>query len=93
MMISVAHFDPYNFRRNVGRMARVSGEDVDDGDNFDNEVGKTKEEEWEKLSHEGVFSEDVYMGLKCAIYHAPDEYEGIQLLMDEERLVGLKVST
>ncbi|KAM6499998.1 hypothetical protein JOM56_005506 [Amanita muscaria] len=89
-MVSVADFNPYNFRRHA-KIARLRGEGNDNDGNGNDEV--EEEEELEILDHKGVFSEEVYMGLKCVVYHAPDEYEFDQLLMDEERLVGLKVST
>jgi hypothetical protein len=46
----------------------------------------------DELDHGGVFLEGVDMGLKGSIYMAPGEYTFDGLLMDEERLLGLKVS-
>ncbi|KAM6499884.1 hypothetical protein JOM56_005392 [Amanita muscaria] len=94
-MISVADFNPRNFKRNAERTTR-RGEGEDNGGNGNHEGGKEKEEEeeeeeWEMLDHDGVFSEGVYMGLKCVVYPASSEYEFDGLLMDEERLLGLKV--
>ena len=43
------------------------------------------------LSHGGAFTEDIEMGLSCIIYTAPETYDFDGLLMEEERLVGLKV--
>ncbi|KAM6499997.1 hypothetical protein JOM56_005505 [Amanita muscaria] len=94
LMVSVADFNPYSLRRHEERMARLrGGEGEDNGGNGNDEQGKEEEEEEELeiLDHNGVFSEKVYMGLKCVVYHAPDECEFDQLLMDEERLVGLKL--
>ena len=38
-----------------------------------------------------VFAENIEMGLGCTIYTAPELYDFKELLMEEERLVGLKV--
>ncbi|KIL63944.1 hypothetical protein M378DRAFT_11846 [Amanita muscaria Koide BX008] len=93
-MVSVVDFNPHNLRRNAEMEMRLrGGEGEDNGGNGNNEEGKEEEEEdeLELLDHEGVFSEEVYMGLKGVVYHAPDEYDFNQLLMDEERLLGLKL--
>ncbi|KIL54740.1 hypothetical protein M378DRAFT_174101 [Amanita muscaria Koide BX008] len=72
--------------------AQLREKDKDNGGNDNNGEGKKEEEEeMEILDHEGVFSEEVYMGLKCVVYHAPGEYDFDGVLMDEERLVGLKL--
>ncbi|KAM6504129.1 hypothetical protein JOM56_001072 [Amanita muscaria] len=57
--------------------------------------GKKEEndEELETLDHKGVFSEDVFMGLKCVVYHALGEYDIDGVLMDEERLLGWKIDS
>ncbi|KIL58901.1 hypothetical protein M378DRAFT_85790, partial [Amanita muscaria Koide BX008] len=75
--VGVVDFNPHNFRRNA--------EGEDNGGNGRMEEGK--------FDHEGRFSEEVYMGLKCVVYNAPDEYDFDAVLMDEERLLGVKVST
>ena len=43
------------------------------------------------LSHGNTFAEDIEMGLGCIVYTAPEVYDFDWLLMEEERLVGLKV--
>ncbi|KIL63087.1 hypothetical protein M378DRAFT_29783, partial [Amanita muscaria Koide BX008] len=83
MIVSVVDFNPYNFRRNAEMMARL-------GENKGKE--EEEEEKFEVLDHKGVFSEDVFMGLKCVVHRAPDEYDFDVVLMDEERLFGVKVS-
>ncbi|KAM6497469.1 hypothetical protein JOM56_007942 [Amanita muscaria] len=83
-MIAVADFNPHNVRSTHLR----GREGEDNGGNGNNE----NEEELEILDHEGVFSEEVYMGLKCVVHHVPGEYDFDVVLMDEERLLGLKVS-
>ncbi|KIL60232.1 hypothetical protein M378DRAFT_168373 [Amanita muscaria Koide BX008] len=89
LIVSVADFNPYTFGRNAEMMARLrSGEGENNGSN--NNKGK-EEEEFEILDHKGVFSEEVYMGLKCVVYRAPDEYAFDAVLMDEQRLLGLKL--
>ncbi|KIL63039.1 hypothetical protein M378DRAFT_164920 [Amanita muscaria Koide BX008] len=94
LMVSVADFNLHNLRRNAETVAQPSGETEDSGSNGKNEGGKEegKEDEWELLDHEGVFSEEVYMGLKCVVYPAPPgEYDFDGVLIDEERLLGLKL--
>ncbi|KAM6497468.1 hypothetical protein JOM56_007941 [Amanita muscaria] len=85
-MVCVADFNLHNVRRNAETMAQLRGR----------EEGK-KEENEEELEimdhHQDVFLEEVYMGLKCVVHHAPGEYDFDVVLMDEERLLGLKVST
>ncbi|KIL60821.1 hypothetical protein M378DRAFT_904422 [Amanita muscaria Koide BX008] len=93
-MICVADFNLHNVRRDAQMMAQLrgdSGEGEDNGGN-DNNVEGTKEEneELEILGHRSVFLEEVYMGLKCVVYHALGEYDFDAVLMDEERLLGLK---
>ncbi|KIL62103.1 hypothetical protein M378DRAFT_805228 [Amanita muscaria Koide BX008] len=93
--IAVADFNLHNVRRNAKMMAQPrGGEGEENGGNSSNGVGKKKEneEELEILEHQGEFSEEVYMGLKCVVYQAPGEYDFDAVLMDEERLLGLKVS-
>ncbi|KIL63038.1 hypothetical protein M378DRAFT_12411 [Amanita muscaria Koide BX008] len=69
-------------------MARLQGgEGEDDGNN---EEGK-EDEEFEILGNKGVFSEPVYMGLKCVVYRVPDEYDFDVAMMDEQRLLGVKL--
>jgi hypothetical protein len=41
--------------------------------------------------HHGAFAADVQMGLGCTVYTAPEVYNFDGLLMEEERLLGLKV--
>ncbi|KAM6497491.1 hypothetical protein JOM56_007964 [Amanita muscaria] len=94
-MICVADFNLHNVRRNAEMMAQLrgdSGEGEDNGGNDNNVEGKNEEneEELEILGHRSVFLEEVYMGLKCVVYHAPGEYDFDAVLMDEERLLGLK---
>ncbi|KIL58365.1 hypothetical protein M378DRAFT_27594 [Amanita muscaria Koide BX008] len=92
LTVSVADFNQHNVRRNTDVMARLrAGEGKNRGANDNKE--QVEEEELERLDHEGVFSEDIYMGLKCVIYHAPDEYDFTMGLMDEQRLLGLNVNS
>ncbi|KIL58186.1 hypothetical protein M378DRAFT_60766, partial [Amanita muscaria Koide BX008] len=90
-MVSVVDFNPHNIRRNAMIARLRTGEGDDNGSNGKNEEGneEEEEEEFEILDHKGVFSEEVYMGLKCAVYRAPDEYDFDLVLMDEERLLGV----
>ncbi|KAM6499877.1 hypothetical protein JOM56_005385 [Amanita muscaria] len=91
LTVNVADFNPHNLRRHAEMMTRLRGEGEDNGGNGSNGEGqKEKEERMEKLEHEGMFSEEVYMGLKCVVYRAPDEYDFDLVLMDGERLLGLK---
>ncbi|KAM6501846.1 hypothetical protein JOM56_001823 [Amanita muscaria] len=94
LTVSVADFNPYNVRKNAEMMARLRRESKDDGSNGNNDgEGKEKgdeEEELEMLDHGGMFSEEVCMGLKCVVYPAPGDYDFDGVLMDEERLLGLK---
>ncbi|KAM6497732.1 hypothetical protein JOM56_005680 [Amanita muscaria] len=94
-IVGVEDFNLYNVRRNAGMTAQLRGEGEHNSGNGNNGEGKKEgnEEELEILKHEGVFSEEVYMGLKRVVYHAPGEYDLHAVLMDEERLLGLKVST
>ncbi|KAM6499813.1 hypothetical protein JOM56_005321 [Amanita muscaria] len=90
LMVSVADFNPHNLR-NAEMMARLgNGEGEDNGNNGNNEEGK-EEEEFELLDHKGVFSEEVYMGLKCVVYRVPDEYDFDAVVMEEQRLLGAKL--
>ncbi|KIL60823.1 hypothetical protein M378DRAFT_904498 [Amanita muscaria Koide BX008] len=90
-MVAVADFNLHNVRRNAEIMAQLRREGEDSGGNGNNEEGKKEEnEELEILDHEGVFLEEVYMGLKCVVHHAPCEYDFDIVLMDEERLLGFK---
>jgi hypothetical protein len=75
-------FNPHNLWKHAEMMTQLRGEGED---NVINEMGQ--------LDHKGVFSEEVHMGLKCVVYRAPDEYDFDLVLMDEQRLLGLKVST
>ncbi|KIL65122.1 hypothetical protein M378DRAFT_162378 [Amanita muscaria Koide BX008] len=84
--VSVADFNPHNV------MAQLRGREGG-GNSGNNGEGKKKgdEDELELLDDDdGVFSEEVYMGLKCVVYHAPGEYEFDAVMMDEERLLGYK---
>ncbi|KIL63046.1 hypothetical protein M378DRAFT_12420 [Amanita muscaria Koide BX008] len=89
-MVSVADFNQHNFRRNAEMMAQLRGREGENNGN--NEEGKEEEEKenFEVLDHGGVFSEEVYMGLKCVVYRAPDNYDFDIVLMGEQRLLGLK---
>ncbi|KIL58177.1 hypothetical protein M378DRAFT_86867 [Amanita muscaria Koide BX008] len=89
LMVSVADFNPHRNAEMMVRLRRGEGEVNDCIGNKEEGEGK---EELEILDHGGIFSEEVYMGLKCVIYRAPDEYDFDVVLMDEERLLGLKVS-
>ncbi|KIL63091.1 hypothetical protein M378DRAFT_733816 [Amanita muscaria Koide BX008] len=92
-MVSVVDFNPHNFRRNAEMMARLrSGEGEGSSGNNEESNGKAKGEEFEILDHKGVFSEEVYMGLKCVVHRAPDEYDFDVMLMDEQRLLGVKLN-
>ncbi|KIL63942.1 hypothetical protein M378DRAFT_163905 [Amanita muscaria Koide BX008] len=88
-MVTVVDFNPHNFRR-MKLCPRGEGEDKGSTGNGGDE--KEDEGELEILDHENIFSEEVYMGLKCVVYHTPDQYDFNQLLMDEERLLGLKLN-
>ncbi|KIL63085.1 hypothetical protein M378DRAFT_733558 [Amanita muscaria Koide BX008] len=93
LRVSVADFNPHNFRRNAEMMARLqSGECDNNGSNGNKGNEEEREEEFEILDHKGVFLEEVYMGLKCVVYRAPDEYDFDLVLMDEERLFGVKLN-
>ncbi|KIL63948.1 hypothetical protein M378DRAFT_648301 [Amanita muscaria Koide BX008] len=94
-MLSVADFNQHNFPRTTDMMAPLRGEGTNRGANDNHEKGneKVEEGELERFDHEGAFSEDVYMGLKCVVYHASGQYDFDGVFMDEERLLGLKVST
>ncbi|KAM6499876.1 hypothetical protein JOM56_005384 [Amanita muscaria] len=84
LMVNVVDFNPHNFRMNTEMMAHLrSGEGENDGN-------KLEGNEEETLRHKGVFLEEVYMGLNCVVYRAPDEYDSDLVLMDEQRLLGLK---
>ncbi|KIL65000.1 hypothetical protein M378DRAFT_556245 [Amanita muscaria Koide BX008] len=93
-MVGVADFNLHNVRKNAEMMAQLRrrGGEENTGGNGNNGEGKKeeKEEELEILDHQGEFSEEVYMGLKCVVYHAPGEYQFSAVMMDEERLLGLK---
>ncbi|KAF8335199.1 hypothetical protein F5887DRAFT_892119, partial [Amanita rubescens] len=49
------------------------------------------EEKGEYPDNDDIFVEYVEMGLGCIIYTAPETYDFGELLMEEERLLGLKV--
>ncbi|KIL63044.1 hypothetical protein M378DRAFT_12418 [Amanita muscaria Koide BX008] len=86
LMVNVVDFNPHNFRMNAEMMAHLrSGEGENDGN-------KLEGNEEETLRHKGVFLEEVYMGLNCVVYRAPDEYDSDLVLMDEQRLLGLKLN-
>ncbi|KIL62092.1 hypothetical protein M378DRAFT_804991 [Amanita muscaria Koide BX008] len=83
-IVGVADFNLHN----VEMMAQLGREGQDNGGN----EGKNEEnEELEILDHKGGFSEEVCMGLKCVVHHAPGEYDFDRVLMDEERLLGFKI--
>ncbi|KIL68576.1 hypothetical protein M378DRAFT_158394 [Amanita muscaria Koide BX008] len=90
-LVAVADFNLPNIRRNA-EMAQLRGEGEGNGNNGEGKK-EEKEDELEILNHEGVFSEEVYMGLKCVVHHAPGEYDFHGVVMDEERLLGLKVDS
>ncbi|KIL63058.1 hypothetical protein M378DRAFT_164939 [Amanita muscaria Koide BX008] len=91
LIVYVVDFNPHNIWKHAEMMTRLRGEGEDNGGNV-NEVGqKETEEGMEILDDKGVFSEEVYMGLKCVVYRAPDEYDFDAVLMDGERLLGLKL--
>ena len=74
----MADFNQHDIRRNMDITAR-SREGMncgvkDDNENVERGKEQDEEEELERLEHEGMFSEDVYMGLKYVVHHAPDEY-------------------
>ncbi|KAM6499846.1 hypothetical protein JOM56_005354 [Amanita muscaria] len=93
LKVSVADFNPYNFRRNAEMMARLRSGECDNNGSNGNKGKEEEQEEFEIMDHKGVFLEEVYMGLKCVVYRAPDEYDFDLVLMDEERLFGVKVRT
>ena len=92
--IGVADFNLHNVRKNAEMMAQLRQEGEDDSGNGKNGEGKKEENEegLEILDHQGAFSEEVYMGLKCVVNHVPGEYDFDVVLLDEERLLGIKVS-
>lgn len=45
------------------------------------------------FDHDDVFAEDIKMGLGCIAYTTPETYDFDEVLMEEERLLGLKVGT
>ena len=49
------------------------------------------ERKGDRLGRGHAFAEDIEMGLGCTIYTAPESYDFDGLLMEEERLLGLKV--
>ncbi|KAM6490362.1 hypothetical protein JOM56_014126, partial [Amanita muscaria] len=90
--VAVADFNLHNVGRNAEIMAQLRrGEGEHNSGNGINGEGEN-EAELEMLDHEGVFLEEVYMGLKCVVHHVPGEYDFDGVLMDEEILLGLKVS-
>ncbi|KAM6496271.1 hypothetical protein JOM56_008977 [Amanita muscaria] len=89
--VAVADFDLHNVGRNAEIMAQLRrGEGEHNSGNGINGEGEN-EAELEMLDHEGVFLEEVYMGLKCVVHHVPGEYDFDGVLMDEEILLGLKL--
>jgi len=46
----------------------------------------------EYFDHGNIFAEDIKMGLGCVIYTAPEKWDFDKLLMEEERLLGLKAN-
>ncbi|KAM6495007.1 hypothetical protein JOM56_009630 [Amanita muscaria] len=80
--VSVADFNLYNVKRNAEMMGQLGGREGEGNDDED--------EELEILLEEGLFAEEVSMGLKCVVYRAPGEYEFDAVMMDEERLLGFK---
>ncbi|KAM6496831.1 hypothetical protein JOM56_007304 [Amanita muscaria] len=88
-IVYVADFNLHNVRKNAEMMAQLRGREGEvNGGNSNNGEGKKEEseEELEILDHEGVFSGEVYMGLKCVVYQAP-------MMMDDERLFVCKVES
>ncbi|KIL65581.1 hypothetical protein M378DRAFT_518746 [Amanita muscaria Koide BX008] len=95
-IVYVADFNLHNVRKNAEMMAQLRGREGEgNGGNSNNGEGKKEEseEELEILDHEGVFSEEVYMGLKCVVYQAPSEYGFDSVMMDDERLFVCKNKT
>ena len=73
--ISMIDFNPYNIRH---APSDLPGELV-------------VERQGIFLNHGDAFAEKIEMGLGCTIYTAPEIYDFDGLLMEEERLLGLKV--
>ncbi|KAM6499828.1 hypothetical protein JOM56_005336 [Amanita muscaria] len=89
LIVSVADFNAHNFRRSLEMSRLRSGEGENNSSNGDDEG---EEEESEILDHEGVFSEKVFMGLKCVVHYASGVYDFGAVLMDEQRLFGMKLN-
>jgi len=81
--IRIIDFNPYNIHR-----ACVDHDDDDDGLLKGEMVIERK---GDYLGRGHAFAEDIEMGLGCTIYTAPELYDFDGLLMEEERLLGLKV--
>ncbi|KIL58604.1 hypothetical protein M378DRAFT_15450 [Amanita muscaria Koide BX008] len=92
LMVSVADFNPHNFRRNAETMTRLRSGEGENNGSSDNNEEEGEKGGFEILDHKGVFSEEVYMGLKCVVYRAPDEYDFGAVMMDEQRLLGVKLN-
>ncbi|KAF8344628.1 hypothetical protein F5887DRAFT_969911 [Amanita rubescens] len=79
--IRIIDFNPYNIHR-----ACV----VVDHDGLAGEM--VIERKGDYLGRGHAFAEDIEMGLGCTIYTAPELYDFDGLLMEEERLLGLKIN-
>ncbi|KAF8334357.1 hypothetical protein F5887DRAFT_991429 [Amanita rubescens] len=77
--IRIIDFNPYNIHRAC----------VVDHDGLAGEM--VIERKGDYLGRGHAFAEDIEMGLGCTIYTAPELYDFDGLLMEEERLLGLKV--
>ncbi|KAM6499878.1 hypothetical protein JOM56_005386 [Amanita muscaria] len=65
LKVSVADFNPHNFRRNAEMMARLrSGECDNNGSNGNKEKEEEEEEEFEILDHKVLMDEQRLLGLK-----------------------------
>ncbi len=79
--IRIIDFNPYNIH--------LACMDVKRGQDLTGEM--VIERKGDHLGRGHAFAEDIEMGLGCTIYTAPELYDFDGLLMEEERLLGLKV--
>ena len=81
--IRIIDFNPYNINRAIAVSGGGGGQDL--------EGEMVIERKGDHLGRGHAFAEDIEMGLGCTIYTAPESYDFDGLLMEEERLLGLKV--
>ena len=81
--LKIIDFNPYNVYRAQDSLAGEVGE-----------VGEVVvQQKGEYFDHDNTFAEDIKMGLGCIAYTTPETYDFDEVLMEEERLLGLKVGT